>query len=114
MAIVARILSNWTVALIPFQDDCERSAEFANAYFAGIKRPYGEIIQLVRSVAPVPFRNVSTGQIVDWADNWNESFRSVARQARDECLEEFCFQMPWEGNTDLAGIGVRIPIRSLH
>lgn len=106
--------SDWTVKRIQWKDDCEKTAKFANALYISLFEndeptppPYAEVILLMRSVAPETFANLSSAAIVSWVDAWNETAEVVFRRSRRACLFEFCREAPWEGNPDLAGIGVR-------
>ncbi|KAK3988196.1 hypothetical protein QBC44DRAFT_398658 [Cladorrhinum sp. PSN332] len=119
-----------TLGEISFWADCQRTANFAiriiddhsptetaNRLQDPASFPYAELIELVRSVAPDPFASASRGEIVDWADGSN--ITEIAIKAFDDirwidykrwgvCTVEFCRSLTWEGNADLAGIGVFI------
>ena len=72
--------------------------------------PYSELIQAVRSVEPDPFLKVSSGAIVEWADSLNISDwyqdGGALGWIKWSCPRELCLNIPWQGNSDLAGIGM--------
>jgi len=73
--------------------------------------PYAELITLLRSISPVPFSNMSSGAIVDWANqDLRYFFHGASLAATDQCHDELCKEVPWEGNPDVAGIGVCKPL----
>jgi len=116
---------NWIISEINFSKDCQNTAKFvakvakeaddiSESNFA-----YAELITLLRSVSPVPFQNVSSGAIVDWANSndLTNFYRATSQQTvKDKCKEQFCQEFQWEGNSDVAGIGVstQCPVRWHH
>jgi len=114
------ILTNWTFSDVDFTKDCERSANFlAKLYQQGwledgvigmSSYPFAELMSVLRSISPDPFRNVSRGAIVDWviALDDNLPLPVVIFRTSEICRVELCPKLQWEGNADLAGIGVRL------
>jgi len=115
------ILGNWTLLDFDFTSDCNRTARFYYAnrldkdysFSTDIEFfPYAEFIDFVRHAAPDPFANLSRGVIVDWIDGLNFYIQDSRNQPwmfsknLSDCTPEFCESLQWEGNPDLAGIGV--------
>ena len=119
-------LSNFTANDIRFSDACDLTAKFAvlvTNHAAPVLNkvqnpntfPYAELIAVLRAVHPIPFANTSRGAIVDWADTAN--ITSIAVRALNstrwktyddwgDCTIAYCRDLTWEGNADIAGIGV--------
>jgi hypothetical protein len=84
---------------------------FRNLYTTSLPEtpfPYDEFITVLRSVKPDPFFQASSGAIVDWLDNLNTStsdFSTAVSQINSTCFIEYCRDLEWQGNPDLAGVG---------
>ncbi|KAM7198213.1 hypothetical protein V8F20_006240 [Naviculisporaceae sp. PSN 640] len=68
--------------------------------------------EFVKASSPIPINNTTHGQIIDW-DMYNTVIRNVTLDALMEptkklCFREFCQNLDWEGDQDLAGIGVLV------
>jgi hypothetical protein len=114
------ILEKWTLLDFDFTSDCNRTARFYYAnrlenhyvWFSNTLEffPYAEFIDFVRHAAPDPFANVSRGVIVDWIDGLDFYIQDANEQLWSKklplCDPEFCQSLDWQGNPDLAGIGV--------
>ena len=113
-------LANWTLFDFNFTSDCYRTAKFYVSR-SGLRHlssksspfPYAEFIDFVRYAAPDPFANVSRGAIVDWIDGLDFGAKSGRQEhfwnydlTTGFCDPVFCQSMEWQGNPDLAGIGV--------
>ncbi len=89
--------------------------------------PYAQLIDLLTTVHPDPFAGASRGAIVEWADSGNiseiaargmASVRTPATQPKNltqtwnitvtelDCKFRFCQELTFEGNPDIAGIGI--------
>ena len=117
---VSNLIANWTLLDFDYGSDCTRAAGFWRSYydngwnaFVSLENfPYAQFIDFVQHAAPDPFASVSRGAIVDWIDNLNFSIQTPTRSYWQyhgrlvDCVPEVCYQLDWEGNPDLAGIGV--------
>ncbi|KAM7215152.1 hypothetical protein V8F06_009470 [Rhypophila decipiens] len=56
--------------------------------------------------SPVPLINVTRGQIVDWDIYQDITLSVLMNRTEEACFRDFCQHLEWEGNSDLAGIGV--------
>ncbi|KAK0622469.1 hypothetical protein B0T14DRAFT_563918 [Immersiella caudata] len=113
-------IANWTLLDFDYDSDCTRAAGFWTSYynngwnaFVSLENfPYAQFIDFVQNAAPDPFANVSRGVIVDWIDNLNFTIKNGTNWPWQyhgglvNCEPEVCYQLNWEGNPDLAGIGV--------
>jgi hypothetical protein len=107
------VLANWTLSDVHFTKNCDMAAEFLGVIARNADTPdqawypYSELINVVRAVDPIPFRNVTRGEIVDWVYGLDENLPStVFHSIRESCHTELCQHLDWQGNADLAGIGV--------
>jgi len=117
-------LANLTLGHLDLAQDCDKAVRFyipietastavyvhlGGSYVTPDPFPYGELIGVLRFVAPDPFLNLSRGAIVDWIDTVDftstDSVDAINR-IRTTCNLELCWSLEWEGNPDLAGIGV--------
>ncbi|KAM7214411.1 hypothetical protein V8F06_010249 [Rhypophila decipiens] len=118
-----------------FADDCQTTSEYLRRLLEieGLTQnvwerdptpinlsssyPYTELINLARSVYPEVFSNVSRAIIVDWLDGlekrlpieWLDKFLGInfdGYWSDIECHQEVCEKLHWEGNADLAGVGM--------
>lgn len=128
MAAFPKILSNFTANDIQFSNDCDLTAKFAvgtTNYDAPLfdkvqdpaTFPYAELITLLITIHPVPFASVTRGAILDWVDAANITllaslaFNTTRWETGDRwgnCTIAYCRNLKFEGNADIAGIGVFI------
>jgi hypothetical protein len=120
-------IANWTLLDFDYGADCNRSALFWTSTYNNVwspwesleNFPYAQFIDFVRHAAPDPFLNVSRGVVVDWIDNLNFKIKDESgklwtwARGLDTCDPEVCYTLDWEGNPDLAGIGVSAPLLHL-
>lgn len=100
------ILANWTLGDVNWLGHCQESAK-VGIFWGQKKVPYEEFVDVLRFIAPNPFNYASRGTIVDWVDSFpRENISLVLREIRFECERDYCRSLIWEGNEDLAGIGV--------
>ena len=71
------------------------------------------LIQFARACAPVSLSNVTLAQILDWntdmlSKNASSSVLVLIDKVDKQCHRELCFNMNFEGNPDLSGIGVSL------
>ncbi|KAF4977989.1 hypothetical protein FDECE_18284 [Fusarium decemcellulare] len=57
-------------------------------------------------MSPSELAGYAVQQHVKWLDNGKTNRTTLRMAIEDRCREEFCESMQWEGNPDLAGIGV--------
>ena len=101
------LLANWTLDGVNWLAHCAESSK-VGIFWGEKKIPYEEFVDVLRFIAPNPFNNVSRGTIVDWIDSYpRDNITFVLRDIRFECERDYCRSLMWEGNEDLAGIGVR-------
>jgi len=70
--------------------------------------PYMELIDLLQAAMPDPFLTLSRGFIVDWVDGITDGApSSMVDSIVKGCQLDVCNGLQWEGNPDVAGVGVR-------
>ncbi len=74
--------------------------------------PYAEFIAFIRSASPQCFLDAPSGSIVDWVDGVKvgDVMFLTDSDVLAPCIRQICQRLSWEGNPDLAGVGVSILI----
>lgn len=112
---IPNVLSNLTwLDFIPNQN-CQLSGKaIAGALLqkedASEISTFDVLIQFARACAPVSLVDVSLAQILDWntqiSSQNSSSVLDLVDTVNQQCHGELCSNMNFEGNPDLAGIGV--------
>ena len=106
------------ISYVRYQN-CEVVADWVLSYFLNVKDlPYRLTARVVRdgfreywkdnlnrTIKSLP----AEAEIVQWAYNSYDTPKLLIQAfsyANNQCREEFCKKLPWEGNQDLAGRGV--------
>ena len=96
-------LANWTLSQIDLSQDCDHAINI-------FRWPYETklVIDAIRRLAPDPFLHLSDGVVVDWVNSLDDSdnYAAVISAIYTNCAAEFCQNLAWSGNPDLAGVGV--------
>lgn len=104
-----------TLTQTDFISNCTASGSFFGARDAWVSEqsrsyPYEQLAEFLHQVAPTAFENVSLGAIIHWYNDQELEANFTAAQdgVWTGCRADFCRNVGWHGNPDLAGIGVRM------
>ena len=98
-------LANLTLADLDLTRDCSTTGS-ALALWAELDTlPYESLISMIRGNYDGNL-TASDADIVDWYTSTNDNLTDIQGRLIASCLGPFCRDLEWEGNPDLAGIGV--------
>jgi hypothetical protein len=92
--------------------NCDIVADWAYGFFTSLDIPAAATIRLVDNGLSDYWngKNISSPnneEVISWALDFGQPiFISTLNYTYQQCRNEFCRKLPWEGNADLAGRGV--------
>ncbi|KAH6661532.1 hypothetical protein F5X68DRAFT_252896 [Plectosphaerella plurivora] len=100
-------LANLTLADLDLTRDCRATGAALVAWpeVAQVNVPYDSLVDMVEASFEGGL-DVPHGDIINWYLDTNGSLNSMRETLTEGCLVEYCQALGWEGNSDLAGIGV--------
>jgi hypothetical protein len=100
-------LANLTLADLDLARDCRATGVALVAWPEEAQEnvPYDALVDMVEASFEGGL-DARHGDIINWYLDTNGSLNSMRGDLTAACFHEYCQALGWEGNSDLAGIGV--------
>lgn len=99
-------LTNLSLSDLDLTRDCASTGSALALLLESGILPFESMISMVRANYDGNL-TATDADLVGWYTSTNDSLADGKDQLIDSCFAEFCRALQWEGNSDLAGIGVR-------